>query len=288
VRILVAIMTASDENRLDELITHVRSGRMKRRTFLSYALALGLTSTSASSILAACGGSSDSSGGNSAALNIIWQGDHDNTGFLHQSLVDTFNKTNRSGIHVTYIDGPDNTDQQHNIFLNMLSTRSGSVDILSMDITWPAEFALNQWITPITDLWPASERNHYLPGPIKGCTVGDQIWAAPLRTDVGVLFYRTDIISAPPRTWSDLTNLARSAQSKAGIKYGYVWQGASYEGLVCDFVEVLYGYNGSVLDANNPQLVTINSPEAAEALSMMVSWLNTISPSAVTHFLEND
>ncbi len=281
-------MTIAHQHALDELITHVRSGRIKRRTFLEGALALGLTSTAASSLLAACGGSSNSSGGNGSALNITWQCEHDNTGYLYQNLVDTFNKTNKAGIYVTLIDGPDNTDQQHTIFLNMLSTRSSSVDILSMDITWPAEFALNQWISPITDLWPTSERTHYLPGPIQGCTVGDQIWATPFRTDVGVLYYRTDAVFAPPRTWNDLTTYARSAQSKANTKYGYVWQGASYEGLVCDFIEVLYGYNGSVLDAHNPQLVTVNSPQAADALTMMVNWVNTISPTAVTHFVEND
>jgi multiple sugar transport system substrate-binding protein len=66
-----------------------------------------------------------------------------------------------------------------------------------------------------------------------------------------------------------------------------VWQGAQYEGLVCDFIEVLYGYNGSVLDKNDATKVTINSPEAKQALDRMVSWVGTISPGAVTTYMED-
>jgi len=77
-----------------------------------------------------------------------------------------------------------------------------------------------------------------------------------------------------------------NAPSKA--KVGYVWQGAQYEGLVCDFTEVLYGYGGSVLDPNNPKSVTVNSSEGVAALTLMRSWVGGISPSAVTTYKEED
>ncbi len=111
------------------------------------------------------------------------------------------------------------------------------------------------------------------------------MWAAPFRTDAGLIYYRTDIISTPPNSWDDLVSMAKaSAPSKA--RYGYVWQGAQYEGLTCDFIEVLHGYGGDVLDPNDPTKVIINSPEALQALTQMVSWVGTVSPTAITTYME--
>jgi multiple sugar transport system substrate-binding protein len=170
----------------------------------------------------------------------------------------------------------------------MLRARSGSYDIMSMDIIWPPEFGTNGWTAPITDTqWPTSDRANYLPGPLQGCTFNGKLWAAPLRTDTGLLYYRTDLVPTPPKSWTDMATMAKSlAPSK--VKYGYLWQGAQYEGVVCDFVEVLYGYGGNVLDPNNPKNVTVNSPEAQQALTEMVGWVGTISPGAVTTFKEED
>jgi multiple sugar transport system substrate-binding protein len=167
----------------------------------------------------------------------------------------------------------------------MLRARSGSVDVFPMDIVWPAEFGANGWTVPLDDKWPASDRANYLPGPLQGCTYNGKLWAAPTRTDVGLIYYRTDVISTPPNTWDDLTNMAKAA-APSKTKFGYLWQGKQYEGLVCNFVEVLYGYGGSVLDPNDPKKVTVNSPQGVQALTQMVNWIGTISPGAVTTYQE--
>ncbi len=281
-------MQVSRFQAIDEVLCKMRSGRMTRRTFLEQALVLGLTSSTASSLLAACGGSSDSSAGHGPALNIIWESLHNNTFTVFQNLVDDFNRTNKSGVHVTYINGPNNSTELHTIFTNMLTARSNAIDIMSLDIIWPAEFALNQWVVPIESRWPASERANYLPGPIQGCTFGDHIWAAPLYTDTGLLYYRKDLIPTLPNSWEELTDTAQRIQANGSVKSGYVWQGASYEGLVCDFAEVLYSYGGRVLDPQNPKSVTINSPQALRALITMTHWIDTISPHSTLESREDD
>ncbi len=55
---------------------------------------------------------------------------------------------------------------------------------------------------------------------------------------------------------------------------------------MCDFVEVLAGYGGSVLDPTNSKSVTVHSPEGVAALTEMVSWVGTISPTAITTYTE--
>lgn len=265
---------------LDESLVKIRAGRMTRRTFVERAVALGLGSSAIASLLEACGG------GSSGTTHITWTSEHDGSG-VYAKLVDQFNKSNK-GVQVTYTNGPNDTGQLRQTIVTALRARSGSQDILSMDIIWPAEFASNGWTAKLDDKWPKSEQAKYLPGPIQGCTFKGSIWAAPLRTDAGLLYHRTDVVSSAPATYDDMTTAATQAVSGGKTRYGYLWQAAQYEGLVCDFIEVLAGYGGSVLDPNDPTKVTINSPEANAALTKMVSWVGGISPKAITTFMEED
>jgi multiple sugar transport system substrate-binding protein len=273
-------MVPEQREALDEIIVKIRAGRISRRTFLERALAIGLTSSVAGSLLEACGGSS---GGSSGPTTIVWQSENDTSG-TYPAIVDAYNKSNKDNVHVVWHNGPSSTDTMLTIYDNTLRARSGAIDVMSIDVVYPAEFASNGWTVDLTSKWPASDRDNYLPGPIKSCTYQGKVVAAPLRTDLGVLYYRTDIVSTPPNTFDDLVNLAKSNASKT--KYGYVWQGSQYEGLVCDFVEVLAGYGGTVLDPNNSKQVTVNSPQGVQALTEMVSWVGTISPTSITTFTE--
>ncbi|GHO93599.1 putative ABC transporter-binding protein [Reticulibacter mediterranei] len=279
-------MFSEQRTEMEESIRKIRNGRINRRTFLERVGAVGLSSAAALSLLEACGGSSNSTGGTGSSTSLVWLSEQDATG-TYVALVNEFNQSigKQKGIHVTsqQVVSTDDLLARYN---NMLRARSASADVMSIDIVYPAQFAASQWTVPITEAqWPTSEREKYLPGPIQGCTYQGKLWAAPLRTDLGVMYYRKDLISQAPATWDDLVKSAKAA-SPSKIKYGYVWQGAQYEGLVCDFVEVLYGYNGSILDPNDSTKVTVNSPEANQALTEMVSWIGTISPPAVTTYKE--
>jgi multiple sugar transport system substrate-binding protein len=273
-------MVPEQREALDEMIVKIRAGRLSRRTFLERAVAIGLTSSVAGSLLEACGGGGSSSSG---PTTIVWQTENDNSG-TYPGLVDNYNKTNTDGVHVVWHNGPSDASSLITLYDNTLRARSGSFDVMDIDVIWPAEFASNGWTVDLTSRWPASDRANYLQGPVKSCTYNGQIVAAPLRTDLGILYYRKDIVSTPPSTFDDLTSIARSGASKA--KIGYAWQGAQYEGLVCDFVEVLGGYGGAVLDPNNSKSVTVNSPQGVQALTEMVGWVGTISPVAITTYNE--
>jgi multiple sugar transport system substrate-binding protein len=271
---------------MEDIIRKMRSGRISRRSFLESAGAIGLASGAAISLLEACGGTSNTTGGNGSTANLVWLSEQDATG-TYQALAAEFSQTigKQKGIHVTN-QQVTNTDDLLARYTNQLRARSASIDVMSIDIVFPAQFAASQWTLPITEAqWPSAERANYLQGPIKGCTYQGKLWAAPLRTDLGVLYYRKDLVSTLPATFDNLVSTSKAVSPKS-VKYGYVWQGAQYEGLVCDFVEVLYGYNGSILDPNDSTKVTVNSPEANQALSQMVSWVGAISPPAVTTYQE--
>src|SRR5437764_7687275 len=110
-------MVPEQREALDEIIVKIRAGRMTRRTFLERAVALGLTSTVAGSLLEACGGSSNTGGGGQTT-NLVWQTENDTSG-TYPAIVDAFNKSNKD-IHVVWHNGPSSTDTMLTIYDNTL------------------------------------------------------------------------------------------------------------------------------------------------------------------------
>ncbi|MEW6229665.1 MAG: hypothetical protein AB1700_16500, partial [Bacillota bacterium] len=97
---------------------------------------------------------------------------------------------------------------------------------------------------------------------------------------------------APPKTWDELTNMAKTIQDgerKQGNKsfWGFVWQGNRYEGLACDALEWQASFGGGTIIERDGK-ITVNNPKTAAALRMAKSWVDTISPPGVTTYAEED
>lgn len=285
-------MSPARRQEFDELLRRLQTGRISRRSFFDRTLALGFSAVAADSLLASCG---DGSGMNSGkdTIHLIWQSEFD-TSTAYQEIIEHFNRTNPDNIHVTVRMIQGGTNDLTALERNMLRAGSAAVDLFSVDIVMVPEFASRQWIKPISESqWPAAERAKYLSAPIQGCTFNNQIWAVPYRTDIGLLYYRTDLVDKPPETWDDLVRISRQviAARPEDVEYGYVWQASQYEGLICNFEEVLHGYGGSILDPNDSRIVTVDSPEARAALSAMVEWIHpssglAISPADISTYTE--
>ena len=246
---------------------------MTRRAFLEHTLVVGLTAGVAAGLLEACA--------NRATIFLVWESEHDTTG-AWGGLVETFNQTNRAGIHVTYRSGPPDANELHGDQQTMLGASSGSTDILSMDITWPATYAASGWLLPLDARWPVAAQAQFLRTPRQAAWLGDQLWAAPYHIDLGALYYRTDLVSQPPITWDALAAQAAQLSQAHKAPAGFLWSGAPSEGLVCLFSELLTSYGGSVFAPGDPYTVTVQSPAASAALAQMMGWLSGgASPPAV-------
>jgi len=88
----------------------------------------------------------------------------------------------------------------------------------------------------------------------------------PWFMDVGMLYWRTDLLHAAPATMDELAADAKAARAR-GIPYGIVWQSARYEGLVTSFVEFLGAFGGRILSDDGR--VVVDSPEGIRALTFM-------------------
>ncbi|MDI6600254.1 MAG: ABC transporter substrate-binding protein [Thermoanaerobacteraceae bacterium] len=203
-----------------------------------------------------------------------------------QMLIKQFEEENPN-IKVDFQEMPWSTDDQHNAYVTALQAQDSSIDVVAMDVIWTAEFASAGWLLPLGDKFPQSERDKFLSGPLEAVTYNGEIYALPEYTDAGVLYYRKDIISTPPQTWEELMEMSKENIGKNGIRYGIVFQGNQYEGLVCDALEFIHGNGGDVLDSNGN--VVLNSPQSVEGLKEMVSLVEEkIAPEGVTTYMEED
>ena len=108
-----------------------------------------------------------------------------------------------------------------------------------------------------------------------------KLYRWPLVADMGLLYWRTDLMSKPPRTPEELIKVSLKLQKEGRVANGYVWQGRQYEGLSCVFLEVLDGFGGQWLEpeTDNVGLDSSASLKAASWLRELIS--SGASPKAV-------
>jgi len=150
------------------------------------------------------------------------------------------------GLRVELRPTPDSADRRHQLFVQWLAAFAPDPDVLQLDVIWVPEFAAAGWIAPLPDAL-ASDTDQ-LPEALRSATWRGRRFAVPWFVDIGVLYWRTDLLPRPPATLSELHRRAVELRDEAGLRYGLVWQGARYEGLVTVFVEYLGACGGRVLD----------------------------------------
>ena len=186
------------------------------------------------------------------------------------------------GIHVALRRTPDAADQRHQLYVQWLNAHAADPDVLQLDVIWTAEFAAAGWLRPLQGA--ANELADYFPVALHANRYRGRLFALPWFVDVGMLYYRSDLLPEAPRTQQQLRAMAARARER-GAQYGLVYQGARYEGLLTVFLEYLTAYGGSILDARGA--VALDSPEAHAALQAMRDEIEAgVVPRAVLGFQE--
>jgi multiple sugar transport system substrate-binding protein len=102
-----------------------------------------------------------------------------------------------------------------------------------------------------------------------------------------MLYWRTDLVPAAPETLGELVQYAKRARQQHRLRYGLVWQGARYEGLITNFVEYLGAYGGQILEGGR---VVVDSDAGRRALTEMRDeiYRDGVVPSAVLTWHEEE
>jgi len=204
-------------------------------------------------------------------------------------LISAFEKK-YPNIHVTLTSAPTNTDTNRATLATEISGGSATPDVFMGDVIWPAQFGAHQLAVPLSDYLPQSYWSQFAPGLVTGASYKGKVYGSPLFEDQGFMYYRKDLLSKaglqPPKTWEQLESEAKTLVSKGLVKYGFVWQGASYEGLTCNFMEYLTSAGGTATNSTYTK-ATLDSPAAIKALTFMRSLVTSgVTPAAVSTFQE--
>jgi multiple sugar transport system substrate-binding protein len=248
------------------------------------------TSLALSLVLAACsdkGDSGSSSGKKDDKVKIVYARGKDDTQGT-KAMVEAFEKENPN-IDVEVKEMPADTGKQHDAYVTAFNANSDEIDVINMDVIWPAEFAQAGYVMPLDRFIEKDKVNldDYNQGALSASKFKGKQWTLPLFIDAGMLFYRSDLIDqgSVPKTWDELLAKAKETKGQGGTQFGYLMQAKQYEGLVCNAVEFIASYGGKIIDENGE--VKVDSPEAIKGISKMVEIVNSdVVPQNVTTFTE--
>jgi multiple sugar transport system substrate-binding protein len=203
----------------------------------------------------------------------------DTTGIGKQVVKDFTTKYGAQGWKATLTEFPASADQQRSQFIQRQQAKSDDCDVFSSDVIWTAEFASQKWLYDLTPYVDA-QKSKYIGAPLETVHYADKYWGVPETSDAAFIYYRTDKGGgAPPSTWQEV-------YSKAKAQGGLVYQGAPYEGLTCDYLELAFAAGGTVLNDGGDKS-TINSPQNIKALQLMVDGIKSgAAQKAVTTYME--
>ncbi len=200
----------------------------------------------------------------------------------------------RTGNAVELIQTPSLANERLALFQQLLAAGSADIDVFQIDVIWPGILAPH-----LVDLRPYFDDETlatYFPFMIANNTVNGELKAIPWYADVGLLYYRKDLLAkyglSVPETWDELARAARTVVERErsaghGRMTGFVFQAKAYEGLTCNALEWIHSHGGGrIVDADGR--VTLDNPQAAAALAEAASWVGDIAPRGVLNYAEEE
>jgi trehalose/maltose transport system substrate-binding protein len=202
--------------------------------------------------------------------------------------------TKETGIRVKLLPAPEGAVETLDAWRSLLESGAKIPDVYAVDVIWPGILAEN--LLDLRTFVPAQEIARHFPELIANNTVNGKLVALPCLVDVGLLFYRTDLLRhygyrTPPQTWQELETMATRIQAGERARgqkdfWGFVWEGASSEAVTCNALEWQVSEGGGPIIENNT--VAVDNPETRRALERAARWVGTISPPGVVTYKEWD
>jgi multiple sugar transport system substrate-binding protein len=229
---------------------------------------LGLIGVVAALALAACGAPEGGGGGGGGAQgtgSFTFVVGKDTSGWTRKLLND-WNQQHPDQ-KASLLELPEAADAQRSQFVTNLQAKSDRYDVLGIDVIWTAEFAKSGWLLELDQgQFPLDKE---LQPAVDTARFEGKLWAAPFRTNGGLLYYRKDVLDKankqPPKTFDELKALCPLArQANMGC---YAGQFAKYEGLTVNFAEAVQAAGGEIMTDNGTR-VALGAP-ATQGLSLL-------------------
>ncbi len=210
-----------------------------------------------------------------------------------EEIVKSFKE--ETGIGVEIIRQTTDTDQRKQGIVTALKGKETDPDVFLMDVVWIGELASNGWLEPLNN-YEVDTEPFFQSIINRADTYFGKLIGLPIYVDAGLLYYRTDLLEkygydGPPETWSQLLEIAKTAQAgereEGNEKFwGYVWQGKQYEGLTCTALEFFESNNGGYVNEEGEPI--LNDEANIEALQFMTGLVQEHKVSPPNTFTDMD
>lgn len=224
-----------------------------------------------------------------------------------KALIEAFNRTHKGEIQVNWKEGSRLSNEFYREIEKEFASGEPTIDVIGGDVVWTAAFARKGWVEDLsTRFYDNFQNSDFVKAALNSTIYQSKIWGMPWYTDAGILYYRKDLLAAngfdhPPVTWSELKQMAKAVMDNDGPKYGYVFQGANYEGGVANACEFIWNAGGNILisdlsigsevdeSSEDVNIITVNSEAAKMGLNEAWEMINSgVSPEDVTNFKEQE
>jgi len=220
----------------------------------------------------------------------------DNITSTHTEVIKLFNREYKGKIEVIPINLPFTkftTNERKELLARSLRSNNSRIDVFAIDQIWLSRFS--KWALDLEEYFDFSIDERVIPELLFTCYYKGKLKSIPLYVDMGVLYYRKDLLKQHPDYKKITSRIRESISWKEFIQLSkkyfgdsptYIFQGRGYEGLICNFVELMESY-----DKDKNEIITIdqfftdNSIRTASFYHDLIHKYK-ISPFQVTRFNE--
>lgn len=205
------------------------------------------------------------------------------------SIVSEFNQANPDvNVEIEYV----SYDALHDKIITAMTSTPPAYDVFLVDDIWYAEFADKGYILDVTDRIPQATKDNVFDAAWLITTVDGKTYGMPWLLDQKYFYYNEKILSdagitAPPQTWEELLAQAQTIKDQGLVEYPIVWSWGQAEAAICDWVTLLYGNGGTILDAQGGP--AFNNDTGVQTLSWMKQTIDDglTNPASVSYVEED-
>ena len=220
----------------------------------------------------------------------------DNITPAHKQIIANFNSKYGEDFQIVPVDLPFskfNTNERKELLARTLRNRNNRIDIFAVDQIWMQRFA--KWAEPLSRYFSKEELNDILPKALETCYEGNVIIGVPLHIDVGLMYYRKDLLAQfrdqniiqkginESFTWTQFLEIKSKDNTNKPI---YVYQGDNYEGLFVNVLELFAGFGERFIIDGKINLLNPSFKMSCQHLIDLIKFNR--SPKEVTNFNESE
>lgn len=205
------------------------------------------------------------------------------------AIVQEFNAANPNiKVEIEYVA----YDALHDKITTAMASTPPSYDVFLVDDIWYAEFAKAGYILDATSRVTPDTKTKVFEAAWQITTVDGKIYGMPWLLDQKYFYYNENLLkqagfNAPPATWEELMEQSKAIKEQGIAEFPIVWSWGQYEAAICDWVTLLYGNGGQIVDAQGKP--AFNNDIGVKTLEWMVASIDAgiTNPSSVSYVEED-